>query len=156
MYFLEQLVAEWYSYKGYFVRTNVKFGKRAAGGYEGEIDVAAFDPKQKHLIHIEVSSDSNSWSERKERLTKKFSNASKHYKEVFNFPYDLIDRRAIVGFSRNTTSSIEFGGGIKVILIPEFFKNVTLSLKGITPMKSAVPEVYPLLRAIQFAVAYGM
>ncbi len=47
MNFLEQLVAEWYAYKGYFVRTNIKFGKRIRGGYEGEMDVVAFDPKEK-------------------------------------------------------------------------------------------------------------
>jgi hypothetical protein len=28
--FLEQLVAEWYEYDGYFIRRNVKVGKRAA------------------------------------------------------------------------------------------------------------------------------
>lgn len=29
---LEQLVAEWLEYKGFFVRTNVKVGKRPPGG----------------------------------------------------------------------------------------------------------------------------
>ena len=33
--FLEELVAEWYEYKGYFVRRNVRVGPRAKGGYEG-------------------------------------------------------------------------------------------------------------------------
>jgi hypothetical protein len=61
MNFLEQLIGEWYEYTGCFVRTNIKFGKRSAGGYEGEIDVAAFDPRTKCLIHIEASTDADSW-----------------------------------------------------------------------------------------------
>jgi len=34
MNFLEGLAAEWYSYSGYFVRTNIKTRKRPKGGYE--------------------------------------------------------------------------------------------------------------------------
>jgi len=153
--FLEQLVAEWYAYRGYFVRTNIKFGKRSAGGYEGEIDVAAFDPKTKRLIHIEVSTDADSWLERKKRFTKKFGDAKRHYKEIFDFPFDSIENQAIVGFPRKTLNEIEFGSNIKVVLVPEFVQEVTQFMTSLDPMKSAVPEGYPLLRAIQFAVAYG-
>src|SRR5437016_5364675 len=46
--FLEQLVAEWYEYQGYFIRRNVRVGKLAAGGYECELDVVAFHPQTKH------------------------------------------------------------------------------------------------------------
>lgn len=113
MTFLEQLVAEWYAYRGFFVRTNVKFGKRPAGGYEGEIDVAAFDPKTKRLIHIEASTDADSWTERKKRFTKKFGDAKRHYKEIFDFQFDSIENRAIVGFSRKTLNEIDFGNSIK-------------------------------------------
>lgn len=147
MTFLEQLVAEWYAYRGFFVRTNIKFGKRPAGGYEGEIDVAAFDPKTKRLIHIEASTDADSWPERKKRFTKKFGDAKRHYKEIFDFQFDSIENRAIVGFSRRTLNEIDFGNSIKVIF--------TQFLTSLSPMKSAVPEGYPLLRAIKFAVAYG-
>ena len=34
--YLERLLAEWYEYKGYFVRRNVMVGKRAKGGHECE------------------------------------------------------------------------------------------------------------------------
>jgi len=50
---LEQLVAEWYEYQGYFVRRNVHVGKRSNGGWECELDVVAFNPSEKHLVHIE-------------------------------------------------------------------------------------------------------
>jgi hypothetical protein len=55
--FLEQLVAEWLEYRGYFVRRNVKVGKRKKGGYEGELDIVGFHPLQKHLVHYETSMD---------------------------------------------------------------------------------------------------
>lgn len=31
---LEQLVAEWYEYQGYFIWRNVRVGKKPQGGYE--------------------------------------------------------------------------------------------------------------------------
>ena len=51
--YLEQLVAEWYEYQGYFIRRNVMVGKLPGGGYEGELDIVAFHPEKKHLLHIE-------------------------------------------------------------------------------------------------------
>lgn len=42
MNFLEQLVSEWYSYRGFYVRENVRVGLRDRGGYQGELDVVAF------------------------------------------------------------------------------------------------------------------
>jgi len=41
MNFLEQLVAEWYEWQGYFVCVNRKYGKRPGGGWTGEADVLA-------------------------------------------------------------------------------------------------------------------
>jgi hypothetical protein len=155
MTFLEQLVAEWYAYNGFFVRTNIKFGRRPAGGYEGEIDVAAFDPKTKKLIHIETSTDADSWAERRSRFCKKFGDAKRHYKEIFDFHFQSIENLAIVGFSQRTLNQIDFGSNIKVILVPEFVQEVTRSLRSLNPMKAAIAEGYPLLRAIQFAVAFG-
>jgi hypothetical protein len=34
---LEQLVAEWYEFQGYFVRRNVRVGRRLKGGHDGEL-----------------------------------------------------------------------------------------------------------------------
>jgi hypothetical protein len=55
--FLEQLVAEWYQYQDYFVRTNIRVGRRAKGGHEGELDVVGFNPALGKLVHIETSMD---------------------------------------------------------------------------------------------------
>ena len=37
--FLEQLTAEWFEYRGYFVRRNIKVGKRQKGRHDCELDV---------------------------------------------------------------------------------------------------------------------
>ena len=58
--FLEQLVAEWYEFRGYFVRRNINVGPRARGS-ESELDVVAFHPTKRHLVHIEPSMDAHSW-----------------------------------------------------------------------------------------------
>jgi hypothetical protein len=70
MNFLESLAAEWYEYTGHFVRTNVRTGKRAGGGWDGELDVLAYDPVSKTLKHVELSSDALSWEKRKERFSR--------------------------------------------------------------------------------------
>lgn len=155
MNFLEQVAAEWYAYRGFFVRTNIKFGRRPAGGYDGEIDVAAFDPKTKHLIHIETSMDADSWAERGRRFHKKFGGAKRHYKEVFDFELGSTEKRVIVGFSRKTLKQIDFGADVQVTLVPDFIRELTQFLGRLNPTQSAVPEVYPLLRAIQFAIFYS-
>ena len=84
MNFLEQLVAEWYGYKGFFVRTNIKFGKNAhgKGGHVGEIDVLAYHPTLNEFIHTECSTDAWSWSKKQIVFKKKFENAEKYYKKI--------------------------------------------------------------------------
>ena len=94
---LEQLISEWYEFKGYFVRRNIKVGKLSKGGYEGELDVVAFHPMEKHLIHIEPSIDADSWSKRENRFKKKFSAGKKYIKtEIFKEFETLPDRKSVV------------------------------------------------------------
>ena len=69
--YLEQLVAEWYEYQGYFIRRNVRVGKLPKGGYEGELDIVAFHPEKKHLVHIEPTHDAHTWAKREERFENK-------------------------------------------------------------------------------------
>lgn len=70
--YLEQLVAEWYEFQGYFLRRNINVGKRDRGGYECELDVVAFHPQKRHLVQIEPSMDADSWPKRELRYAKKF------------------------------------------------------------------------------------
>src|SRR3989338_9313235 len=115
MNFLEQIVAEYYAFQGYFVRTNIKFGKRARGGYTGEIDVAAFDPKEKVIVHIETSMDADSWAERKKKFRKKFETASHYYNQVFDFEYEKVRKIAVVGFSKTYGERKRIESDIKTI-----------------------------------------
>lgn len=152
MNFLEQLVAEWHGYLGRFILKNVKFGKLRGGGYEGEMDIVAFDPQTQILHHIEVSSDAASWGKRKERFKKKFEAAARHYNKTFNFKFEKVKKIAIVGWGLSRLPKhINFGKDISVLSIPKFIIEVSSYLSDRSPMHEAVPEGYPLLRAIQFA-----
>lgn len=150
MNFLEQLVAEWYAYRGFFARTNVKFGRRPKGGYEGEMDVVAFDPKNQVMLHVETSADSDSWSERTKRFRKKFRLAKKHYRNAFTWNYHKVEQIAVVGYSEKPRG-MNLGRGIKVISIPELVDAIRTEVRDMTPTNADIPEGYALLRAIQFA-----
>jgi len=82
MDFLEQLVAEWLEYQGYFVRRNVHVGRRPTGGYECELDVvgstrpyASGARRTEHgLRQLE---------KRRERYSKKFAAGRKYIPDRF-------------------------------------------------------------------------
>lgn len=154
MNFLEQLTAEWHAFRGWFVRTNIKFGRRKQGGWEGEIDVIAYDPKTETLRHIETSTDSYAWEIRKKRFLRKFTSAKPHYGDVFPVHTQHIEQIAIVGFSR-PKKPVVLPPSIQIVLVPDFIREITAVLSKIDPMQSAVPETYPLLRAVQYASFYG-
>ncbi len=152
--FLEQLVAEWYEYQGFFVRRNVKVGKRDAGGYECELDVVAFDPKSRRVVHIEPSMDAQSWAQRTERYTKKFEAGQKYIPKIFD-GLDIvepIEQIALFVFASNKVNATLAGG--RVMLIPELLQQIFVTLKGKTVVKAAVPEQFPLIRTLQMVSDY--
>lgn len=101
MNFLEQVAAEWYAYQGYFfVRTNVKFGKRVQGGYEGEMDVVAYNPSSNTLVHIETSTDAKGWPKRSQIIQEKFYESEKYYEAIFNFKSENVKKVAIFGYTK--------------------------------------------------------
>lgn len=149
--FLEQLTAEYHSHMGSFVRTNVKYGLREKGGYEGEMDVVAFHPTSLALLHIETSMDADSWEERKSKFQKKFSTAHEYYYKLFNFEIKKIEKMVIVG---SGPPREDFWSVAPIKSIPDFVGEIADYLSQFHPLKQAVPENYPLLRAIQFAIHY--
>ena len=169
MNFLEQLTSEWYEYKGFFVRKNIKFGRRLRGGYMGEMDVVGYKPEEQNFIHIEASTDALAWSKRKSRFETKFTNARKYYMEMFPFKQTIMKPKqiALVGFNTNPNpelicwkSSAPPGSlwgdiDIEVVNIPTFFKQINAELENKNPQKDAIPETYPLLRAVQYSVFYN-
>ena len=154
MYFLEQLVAEWFEYRGYFVRTNIKFGKLGHGGWTGEIDVAAYHPQTREFVHVEASMDSETWPKRKIKFEKKFRGAQSYYEHLFPFPKASNRKVAVVGFTKPKEKS-PLGAGIELVLVPEFVRMICEELRSKDPLKQAIPESMPLLRSMQYAVRYG-
>ena len=155
MNFLEQLAAEWYEYSGYFVRTNVRARKRAKGGWGAELDVLAYSPSVQKLIHVETSGDADSWAEREARFRKKkFVLSVAEYNELLGCDIRELERIAIVGWATSTKRELNWTGGIRVVLIPDFLRQVASLLKQRDPWHQAVPERYPLLRSMQMTVAF--
>lgn len=154
MNFLEQLVAEWFTLQGYFVQTNLKFGKRGKGGWTGEIDVAAFNPSSRELVHVETSMDADRWEQRRERFARKFTSASRYLQHLFSFEITRVRRVAIVGFSF-TSRPRALGEGVEDKSLAQFVREVSEGLRERHPLKSAIPETLPLLRAMQFAIHWG-
>jgi len=154
MNFLEQLAAEWYAYRGYLVRTNVKFAKRKEGGYSGEMDVVAFHPEERSLVHIEVSMDADSWEERREKLLKRFERARRHYDELFPFRGLSVQEVVVAGWGRTHPEGV-FPEGVTVKTPAEFVRDIVTELRKHDLRKDIVPEEYPVLRAMQMAIHWG-
>lgn len=147
---LEQLIAEWYEYQGYYVKRNVLVGKRLKGGYECELDVIAFHPTTKHLIHLEPSLDADSWAEREKRFEKKFIAGKKYIKEHFtglDLP-DKVDQYAV--FLYASAEKHPWVGGGEVMQVGDLLGKIFLGLNGKKLESSAIPEHLTILRSFQF------
>jgi hypothetical protein len=147
--FMEELVAEWLEYQGYFVKRNERVGRRTAGGHEGELDVVAFNPKTRHLVHIETSTDADSWAERERRFAKKFDSGRRHITGLFDgldVP-DECERKAI--FVIGSNSNHETVGGGQVVMAESYILEIIRELKKTSFQSRAVPEKYPILRTLQ-------
>ena len=152
--FLEQLVAEWYEYKGYFVRRNVPVGRRARGGHESELDVVAFNPMLRHLVHIEPSLDAESWEKRERSFRKKFEAGRKYIPGLFDgfdLPPDIEQIAILVFASRSNHPTL---GGAKVLLISDLMRQIMEDLGDKKPISNLVPEHHTILRTLQFVIEY--
>jgi hypothetical protein len=149
---LESLVAEWFEYKGYFVRKNVKVEKLLHGGYAGELDVVAYHPETLHVLHIEPSSDADTWSAREQKYRRKFAACRKHIPKLLPWlrkDHEIEQWALIWGASKNHPT---IGGG-KVVQIWDFVRTVTQEFKsGKRASGEWIPENYPLLRTVQLTV----
>ena len=147
---LERLTRQYYDWKGYLVKGNIKVGRLDHGGWAGELDIVAYHPQTGHLVHIEPSIDAHSWAKRELRFEKKFRAGRKYiYKDVFPWlsSETLLDQIAIL----ITSTRDELCGG-KVISIDNFMKEIKEEIIGCgKAAKNAIPEEYDLLRTLQFA-----
>lgn len=152
--FLEQLAAEWYEFNGYFVNRNINVGRRPRGGWECELDVVAFNPRTKHLVHFEPSMDAHGWKKREERFRKKFEAGQKYIPQLFEAfkPLPEIERIALFVFG-SAKDHTEVSGG-RVLMIKDFMRAIRDGIKGKSIAKEAIPEKYVILRTLQFAGEY--
>lgn len=151
---LEDLVAEWYEFNGFFVRRNVQVGPRARGGYDRELDVVAFHPGTRKLVHIEPSLDAAGWAQREERYGLKFQAGREHIPQLFaglDVP-DEIEQIALLVFA-STAKHKTLGGG-RIVLIGDFMRTIQSGLAGHSVESKSVPEQFPLLRSLLFAKQY--
>ena len=149
---LEDLIAEYYDWKGYLVKRNIKVGKLKHGGWEMELDIIAYNPHSNHLIHVEPSIDADSWSRREFRFQKKFSAGGKYiFSEVYTWLNieTPVDQVAILVSHPKGRDEI---AGAKIKSIDELMSEIRSEVidTGIIA-KSAIPEQYPLLRTIQMS-----
>ena len=152
--YLEQLLAEWYEYQGYFIRRNVWVGKREKGGYECELDIVAFHPGKKHLLQVEPSSDADSWAKREERYARKFLAGRKYIPELFKDfgAQGPIDQVAVF-LSASKQNRQTLAGG-RIVLASEILVDILRGLRSSSIFSSAVSEQYPILRTLQFVCEY--
>jgi hypothetical protein len=147
---LEQLVAEWLQYKGYFVRVSVPVGARAKGGFEGELDVVAINLRNQHLLHVECSLDALSSAKREQRFTGKFERGRRYIKDVFKgLPIpDEIEQVLVLQFASGRVRRL---GGVRIVTVRELIHEIYAGLEGTSPQSKAVPSNLPLLRTLQLA-----
>ena len=121
--FLEQLVAEWYEFRGYFVRRKIGVGPCVNKKFEFELDIVAFHPGKRHLVHIEPSMDAASWDRREKLYTAKFGAGRKYLPSLFSgFDLSEIDQIALLVFAGRLRLPT-LGGG-KVLLIQDFMNEI--------------------------------
>lgn len=151
---LEQLVAEWYEFQGYFVRRNVLVGKRATGGWEGELDVVAFHPTLQRLVQIEPSGDADSWETRESRFARKFEAGRKHIPALFDGLQIPADIEQIALFTLGSRKGRDTIGGGRIVMVCDFLREVRDGVAKRSFISAAVSENMPLLRMIQMMNQY--
>ena len=160
---LESLVAEWYEFRGYFIRRNVRVGKLPAGGFESELDVVGFHPEQRSLVQIEPSLDANRWATKEHRYKKKFEAGRKYVPGLFPgmaIPKHIDQIALFVSGGRKSSKSRErverferITGG-QVVFIREFMEEIRADIRHRKVALAAIREGLPLLRTLQFAADF--
>ena len=151
---LEAIIAEYLAWRGFFVRTNVTFGKRPKGGHEGELDVVAFLPMTpKRLVHVEASLAAGKWEDRIKRLRKQLD-AGRDTIIPSVFPWlekEPVRLEQFVVVPTVPRESQGLGDAL-VIAVDALFAEICqcVAAHG-TASRAAIPQKYPLLRTIQLA-----
>ncbi|MBL0422394.1 hypothetical protein JI739_18745 [Ramlibacter sp. AW1] len=137
----------------------MKVGRLKHGGWEMELDIVAFHPQTKHLVHLEPSIDANSWEVREARFKKKFESGEKHmFETVFPWldPTTQVERIAVLVSHPKGRDTL---CGARILSIDELMAKISERIRTCGIMaKNAIPELYPLLRTVQLTLSgyYGV
>ena len=147
---LENLLNQYYEWQGYMVRRNVFVGRLSRGGWEGELDIVAYHPETKDLLHLEPSLDAHSWSRREARFEKKFLAGRRYiFDEVLPWldkDTPLTQRAILISRGRSRTTLV----GAELVTIDETVKEIRSKVVAEGRVASgAIPEQFDLLRTIQ-------
>lgn len=147
---LEELLYQYYDWKGYLVKRNIKVGKLVHGGWEMELDIIGYNPSTNEIIHVECSTDSHKWETRQKRFKKKFDIGREYILENV-FPWleknTKINQLAIL--PSRSKDRTELSGG-ELITIDELVFKIIQEIRNQGKIsKNAIPEQYHLLRMIQ-------
>lgn len=149
---IENLLAEYLDWKGYVVKTNAKVGRLKHGGWQMELDIVAYHPTTKDLVHYEPSLDANSWQKREGRYRKKFS-AGRQYipSEVFRWLPKQTQVRQVAVFNWHPKNRHEIAGGM-IQSVDELMAEIRRDIAGQGLMsRNAIPEQFTRLRTLQLS-----
>ncbi len=150
---LEDLLFEYYEWRGYIVRRNIKVGRLAHGGWAGELDLVGYHPKTGDLVHVEPSIDAWTWSHREEVFKRKFKCGRRY---IFGEVFPWLDKKTSLkqiavlvsgGRERRTI------GGADILTVDQLVRRIKkeIAKQGIMA-KAAIPEQYRLLRTVQLVL----
>ncbi|MBI4881736.1 MAG: hypothetical protein HY812_19060 [Planctomycetes bacterium] len=147
---LEDLVHEFYEWQGYIVRRNIRVGRLTHGGWTMELDIIAFHPHEKRVVHLEPSLDSDSWAVQERMFKKKFDAGRMCiFADVLPWldPATPLEQIAIL-VSHPRRRAAMAGG--RLISVDEFVRDVRKKVRAEGKAESrAISERYPLLRMMQ-------
>ncbi len=150
---LEQLIAEWLEFTGYLVKRNINVCKLTRGGFEGELDIVAYNPETNHLLHVEPSGDALSWKDRNVMFSRKFKIGKKYIiSDVFRWlpKSTTIEHWAVVWGSDKTHKKV---GGGKVMPIKKIYNLIANDLSKLSDY-TIIPEQQFLLRTMQSTLRF--
>src|SRR5438132_7012067 len=125
-------------------------GATESRGPEGELDIIAYNPQNKNLVHLEPSIDGHSWDVRTERFEKKFRAGRKYVREVFPWIDEEVelDQIAVLVTSGGGSRTELVGGKLRTIdeIVAECLagsiisRTVTISSSVVSGVKEASPS----------------
>jgi hypothetical protein len=152
---LEALTTEWLDYNGYFTRSAIKVGRRARGGWDGELDVIGYHPESRHFIHVECSMDALTWTDREVTFARKLGMGREYARSHFDgidVP-EKLDQVVLLGFVSAIEQHRSIGGG-RLVSSQELVAEIVSRIPR-NNARAAVPENFPLLRTLQLAIMAG-